>query len=78
MKNLNIYIDLVNNASEHITYNTLEIIFNRLDDITAENMTQIQNFNALLLQAEHIEKDNIKNMVVNKLTNQLEQLVSQL
>lgn len=31
---LSTYIDLVNNASEYVTLNTLENILNRLDTIT--------------------------------------------
>lgn len=72
------YIDLVNNASEHLTLNTLENIYNKLNTITAENFTVIRNFNAVLLQAENIPQEQIKNMIIPSVTNQLEQYVAQL
>jgi len=75
---LTTYIDLVNNASEHVTFNTLENIYNKLNAITAEQLTEIRNYNALLLQAESISNEQIKNMIIPSVANQLEQYVSQL
>jgi len=75
---LSVYIDLANNASEHVTLNTLENIYNKLNAITAEQLTEIRNYNALLLQAESISKEEIKNMIISSVANQLEQYVSQL
>lgn len=72
------YIDLVNNVSEHVTFNTLENIYNKLDTITSENLVTIRNYNAVLLQAESISQEQIKNMIIPRVANQLEQYVSQL
>lgn len=72
------YIDLVNNASKHVTFNTLENIYNKLDNITPENLVTIRNYNAVLLQAESISREQIKNMIIPRVANQLEQYVSQL
>lgn len=72
------YIDLVNNASEHVTLNTLDNIYNKLNTITPEQLTEIRNYNAVLLQAESISQEQIKNNVVQSVANQLEQFVSQL
>lgn len=81
MKDINrisTYIDLVDNASEFVTLNTLENIFNRLNTITPEQLVEIRNYNAVLLQAEHIEREQIKNTVIQCVANQLEQYISQL
>lgn len=75
---LSTYIDLVNNASEYVTLNTLENIYNKLNTITPEQLTEIRNYNAVLLQAESISPDQIKNNVIQGVANQLEQYVSQL
>lgn len=72
------YIDLVNNASEYVTLNTLENIYNKLNTITTDNFVIIRNYNAVLLQAENIPHEQIKNMVIPNVANQLEQYVSQL
>lgn len=72
------YIDLVNNVSEHVTFNTLENIYNKLDNITPEELVSIRNYNAVLLQAESISQEQIKNMIIPRVTNQFEQYVSQL
>lgn len=72
------YIDLVNNASEYVTVNTLENIFNKLNTITPEQLVEIRNYNAVLLQAENIAQEQIKNNVTQRVANQLEQYVSQL
>lgn len=75
---LSTYIDLVNNASEYVTTNTLENIFNKLNSITPEQLVEIHNYNAVLLQAESIEREQIKHNLIQRVTNQLEQYVSQL
>lgn len=72
------YIDLVNNVSEHVTFNTLENIYNKLDTITPEEFVAIRNYNAVLLQAESMTNEQIKNMIIPRVANQLEQYVSQL
>lgn len=75
---LSTYIDLVNNVSEYVTLNTLENIYNKLNTITPEQLTEIRNYNAVLLQAESISLDQLKNNVIQRVANQLEQYVSQL
>lgn len=75
---LSTYIDLVNNISEYVTLNTLENIYNKLNTITPEQLTEIRNYNAVLLQAESITLDQLKNNVIQGVANQLEQYVSQL
>lgn len=75
---LSTYIDLVNNASEYVTTNTLENIFNKLNTITPEQLVEIRNYNAVLLQAESIEGEQIKNNLIQRVANQFEQYVSQL
>lgn len=75
---LSAYIELVNNASVYVTLNTLENIFNKLNTITPEQLVEIRNYNALLLQAESISLEQIKNNVIQRVANQLEQYVSQL
>lgn len=75
---LSTYIDLVNNASEYVTTNTLENIFNKLNSITPEQLVEIRNYNAVLLQAESIEREQIKNNLIQRVANQFEQYVSQL
>lgn len=72
------YIDLVNNASEYVTTNTLENIFNKLNSITPAQLVEIRNYNAILLQAETIEREQIKNNLIQRVANQFEQYVSQL
>lgn len=72
------YTDLVNNVSEHVTFNTLENIYNKLDTITPEEFVAIRNYNAVLLQAESMTNEQIKNMIIPRVANQLEQYVSQL
>lgn len=73
---LSTYIDLVNNISEYVTLNTLENIYNKLNTITPEQLTEIRNYNAVLLQAESISLDQLKNNVIQGVANQLEQYVS--
>lgn len=75
---LSTYIDLVNNVSEYVTLNTLENIYNKLNTITPEQLTEIRNYNAVLLQAESISLDQLKNNVIQRVANQFEQYVSQL
>lgn len=75
---LSTYTDLVNNASEYVTLNMLENILNKLNTITPEQLVEIRNYNALLLQAESFEREQIKNNVIQRVANQLEQYVSQL
>lgn len=75
---LSTYIDLVNNISEYVTLNTLENIYNKLNTITPEQLTEIRNYNPVLLQAESISLDQLKNNVIQGVANQLEQYVSQL
>lgn len=75
---LSAYTDLVNNASEYVTTNTLENIFNKLNTITPEQLVEIRNYNAVLLQAESIEREQIKNNLIQRVANQFEQYVSQL
>lgn len=75
---LSTYIELVNNACEYVTLNTLENIFNKLNTITPEQLVEIRNYNAVLLQAESISCEQIKNNVIQRVANQLEQYVSQL
>lgn len=75
---LSAYIEIVNNASVYVTLNTLENIFNKLNTITPEQLVEIRNYNALLLQAESISREQIKNNVIQRVANQLEQYVSQL
>lgn len=75
---LSTYIDLVNNVSEYVTLNTLENIYNKLNTITPEQLTEIHNYNAVLLQAETISLERIKNNVIQCVANQFEQYVSQL
>lgn len=72
------YIDLVNNVSEYVTTNTLENIFNKLNSITPAQLVEIRNYNAILLQAETIEREQIKNNLIQRVANQFEQYVSQL
>lgn len=72
------YIDLVNNASEYVTTNTLENIFNKLNSITPAQLVELRNYNAILLQAETIEREQIKNNLIQRVANQFEQYVSQL
>lgn len=75
---LSTYIDLVNNASEYVTLNTLENILNKLNTITPEQLVEIRNYNAVLLQAESINQEQIRNNMTQRVANQLEQYVSQL
>lgn len=75
---LSTYIDLVNNASEYVTVNTLENIFNKLNTLTPEQLIEIRNYNAVLGQAESIDQDQIKNNVIQRVANQFEQYVSNL
>lgn len=69
---LSTYIDLVNTASEHVTFNTLENTYNKLNTITPEQLTEIRNYNAVLLQAESMTNEQIKNMIIPRVANQLE------
>lgn len=78
MNKITTYIDLVNTASEHVTFNTLENIYNKLDRINSENLITIRNFNAVLLQAESMTNEQIKNKVIQRVANQFEQYVSHL
>lgn len=75
---LSTYIDLVNNASEYVTPNTLENIFNKLNTLTPEQLIEIRNYNAVLKQAESINQEQIKNNMIQRVANQFEQYVSHL
>lgn len=75
---LSTYIDLVNITSEYVTLNTLENILNKLNTITPEQLVEIRNYNAVLLQAESITNEQIKSMIIPRVANQLEKYVSQL
>lgn len=75
---LSAYIDLVNITSEYVTLNTLENILNKLNTITPEQLVEIRNYNAVLLQAESMTNEQIKSMIIPRVANQLEKYVSQL
>lgn len=75
---LSTYIDLVNITSEYVTLNTLENILNKLNTITPEQLVEIRNYNAVLLQAESMTNEQIKSMIIPRVANQLEKYVSQL
>lgn len=78
MNNLDYYINFVSTCSDLITDNTLENILNHLETLTNEQKTELHNLNALILQAEKIERQTIKEKLVNKLVNQIEIFASQL
>ena len=76
--NIETYIDIVNTSGDMLTQNTLENLYHKLDTITSEEMIEIRNNVAILKQAQRLENDNIKNMIVNDVKNKIEQMVSQL
>ena len=76
--NIETYIDIVNTSGDMLTQNTLENLYHKLDTITSEEMIEIRNNVAILKQAQRLENDNIKNMIVNDIKNKIEQMVSQI
>lgn len=76
--NIETYIDIVNTSGELLTQNTLENLYHKLDTITATQLAEIRNKVAVMAQAQRIENESIKNIVVNDVKNKIEQMVSQL
>lgn len=76
--NIETYIDIVNTSGELLTQNTLENLYHKLDTITATQLAEIRNNVAVMAQAQRIENESIKNIVVNDVKNKIEQMVSQL
>lgn len=76
--NIETYIDIVNTSGDVLTQNTLENLYHKLESITSDQILEIRNNVAILSQAQRIENESIKNMVVNDVKNKIEQMVSQL
>lgn len=76
--NIETYIDIVNTSGDLLTQNTLENLYHKLDTITATQLAEIRNNVAVMVQAQRLENESIKNMVINDLKNKTEQMVSQL
>lgn len=76
--NIETYIDIVNTSGDLLTQNTLENLYHKLDTISTTQLTEIRNNVAVLCQAQRIENESIKNMVINDQKNKIEQMVSQL
>lgn len=76
--NIETYIDIVNTSGELLTQNTLENLYHKLDAITTTQLAEIRNNVAVMAQAQRIENESIKNIVVNDVKNKIEQMVSQL
>lgn len=76
--NIETYIDIVNTSGDLLTQNTLENLYHKLDTITATQLTKIRNNVAVMVQAQRIENESIKNMIINDMKNKTEQMVSQL
>lgn len=76
--NIETYIDIVNTSGELLTQNTLENLYHKLDTITATQLAEIRNNVAVMVQAQRIENESIKNMIINDMKNKTEQMVSQL
>ncbi len=76
--NIETYIDIVNTSGDLLTQNTLENLYHKLDTITSEQMLEIRNNVAVMVQAQRLENDSIKNMIINDVKNKIEQMVSQI
>lgn len=76
--NIETYIDIVNTSGNLLTQNTLENLYHKLDTITATQLAEIRNNVAVMVQAQRIENESIKNMIINDVKNKTEQMVSQL
>lgn len=76
--NIETYIDIINTSGDLLTQNTLENLYHKLDTITATQLTEIRNNVAVMVQAQRIENESIKNMIINDMKNKTEQMVSQL
>lgn len=76
--NIETYIDIVNTSGNLLTQNTLENLYHKLDTITATQLAEIRNNVAVMVQAQRIENESIKNMIINDMKNKTEQMVSQL
>lgn len=76
--NIETYIDIVNTSGDLLTQNTLENLYHKLDTITTTQLTKIRNNVAVMVQAQRIENESIKNMIINDMKNKTEQMVSQL
>lgn len=76
--NIETYIDIANTSGDLLTQNTLENLYHKLDTITATQLAEIRNNVAVMVQAQRLENESIKNMVINDLKNKTEQMVSQL
>lgn len=61
-----------------ITNNTLENLWNKREQINDETILNIQNKLAVILTSNEVLKDELKNKIVQSLSNELEQYVSQL
>lgn len=79
MKEIEI-INLIGKMQEipFITNNTLDNLWNKRDQINDETILNIQNKLAVILTANEVLKDEFKNKIVQSLSNELEQYVSQL
>lgn len=76
--NIETYIDIVNTSGDLLTQNTLENLYHKLDTISVTQLAEIRNNVAVMVQAQRIENESIKNMVINDVKNKTEQMVSQL
>lgn len=76
--NIETYIDIVNTSGDMLTQNTLENLYHKLDTITSDQILEIRNNVAVMAQAQRIENESIKNMIINDMKNKTEQMVSQL
>lgn len=76
--NIETYIDIVNTSGDLLTQNTLENLYHKLDTISTTQLAEIRNNVAIMVQAQRIENESIKNMLINDVKNKTEQMVSQL
>lgn len=65
-------------AIPFITNNTLDNLWNKREQIKDETILNIQNKLAVILTANEVLKDEFKDKIVQSLSNELEQYVSQL
>lgn len=76
--NIETYIDIVNTSGDLLTQNTLENLYHKLDTTTTTQLAEIRNNVAVMVKAQRIENESIKNMVLNDVKNKIEQMVSRL
>lgn len=78
MTNLSMFIEIANEYQNILTFNTLENLYKKLENVPSEKLLTLRNLCANLKNVENIENENLRQMVHNDLKNKIEVFVNQL